>query len=320
MQVPWLSGRLVLVADDNPFNQEVAHDLLREARALVEVAGNGAEAVAMARQADYDLVLMDIQMPVMDGLEASRRLRAAGRQGPIIALSASVLPGTRDRCLAAGMDDLLIKPIDRDQFLIVVGRWLAGTAADAEPSRPKAVEAWPVSGRVARLFRDNHGSSVERIGEALVAGDTVAARRLAHDLGSAAAVVGAERLVRLARTLEALLCEALEAGRAPVVAERLPLLAQALAAALDALPCAEATTQSGVVDLVPALTELLGALRGFRARSVRLAEGLQADCTDPVAAEALSAVRGHLRRFDFEAAAAVVEALLWARVVRAGSQ
>jgi PAS domain S-box-containing protein len=102
----------ILVADDNPVNQKVVVRMLERLGQRPDVVANGEEAVAAALRSDYDLVLMDIQMPVMDGMEATRRIRAA--RGPlprIVALSADALPGDRDRFLAAGMDDAVAKPV-----------------------------------------------------------------------------------------------------------------------------------------------------------------------------------------------------------------
>ena len=123
-------GKRVLLAEDNTVNQRVALRMLEKLGAAVDIARNGNEAVKMALAADYDLVLMDCQMPEMDGLEATRRLRAAG--GPrsvvtIAALTANAMTGDRDRCLAAGMNDLLAKPIDSEKLAALLER-VFGTA------------------------------------------------------------------------------------------------------------------------------------------------------------------------------------------------
>jgi CheY-like chemotaxis protein len=108
------SGR-VLVVDDNVVNQRVARRFLERLGCRVEVAEDGAQAVAAHASKTYNLILMDMQMPVMDGLEATRRIRAseAGEtRTPIVALTADAMTGTLDRCLSAGMDDYLTKPLD----------------------------------------------------------------------------------------------------------------------------------------------------------------------------------------------------------------
>jgi PAS domain S-box-containing protein len=118
-------GRRVLLAEDNPVNREVAEDLLRDAGLAVDAAENGERAVALALERHYDLVLMDMQMPVLDGLAATRMLRA--RLGPelvILAMTANAFGEDRDACLAAGMNDYLIKPVDVAQLYITLLRWL----------------------------------------------------------------------------------------------------------------------------------------------------------------------------------------------------
>ena len=120
------AGRMVLVVDDNPINREVVVELLEDILLSVDVAGDGAEALECLMQNTYDLVLMDVQMPVMDGLEASRRLRQipALAKLPVIAMTANAFEEDRRACLAAGMSDYLAKPVDPDALFARVLRWL----------------------------------------------------------------------------------------------------------------------------------------------------------------------------------------------------
>ncbi|KAB2922312.1 MAG: PAS domain S-box protein, partial [Dechloromonas sp.] len=123
--------RLLLVEDD-PVNQEVARELLHDVLGLsVDVAGDGNEALDLARLRVYDLILMDVQMPHMDGLEATRAIRRlpAYATTPILAMTANAFVDDRQRCLAAGMDDFIAKPVDPDALFVNLARWLGRSAS-----------------------------------------------------------------------------------------------------------------------------------------------------------------------------------------------
>ncbi len=131
----------VLVAEDDPTSQVVARDLLGRRGALVTVAATGAEAVAAAAAGGFDIVLMDIRMPEMDGLEACRRIRALpnGEALPIIALTANALAEERQRCLAAGMDGYLTKPLEPEALYAELCRGLRLPAEETRGRRPASV-------------------------------------------------------------------------------------------------------------------------------------------------------------------------------------
>ncbi len=110
----------VLVVDDVATNQMLVKLLLEKLGAEVEIAEDGAEAVALASEQRFDLILMDVLMPQMDGIEATRRLRAAGVETPVVALTATVTSDDRRRCLQAGCNDFIAKPLDRAKLLDVM--------------------------------------------------------------------------------------------------------------------------------------------------------------------------------------------------------
>ena len=122
-----LAGHRVLLAEDNPMNVMVARAMLESLGLQVDVASDGAQAVALALQPGpgYDLVLMDCQMPEMDGFEATRHLRARGLRMPVVALTANAMAGDREHCLAQGMNDYLCKPFTREALAQLLQRWIA---------------------------------------------------------------------------------------------------------------------------------------------------------------------------------------------------
>ncbi|MBE0566283.1 MAG: response regulator [Krumholzibacteria bacterium] len=124
-----LAGLRVLLVEDNLVNRKLAKRILEKLGCCVDVAENGAEGVRMHESASYDAVFMDCQMPVMDGYEATTRIRAvraqapADRHLPIIAVTANVLPGDRIRCMDSGMDDVIAKPVHANDFATALARW-----------------------------------------------------------------------------------------------------------------------------------------------------------------------------------------------------
>lgn len=128
----------VLVVDDNPINQLVAREMLLSLGVEVETAEHGADALARLERSSYALVFMDVMMPVLDGLATTRawrelEQRSGRRRLPVVALTANAMASDRERCLEAGMDDYLAKPVRREQLAQMLARWLP-----AEPEPPPA--------------------------------------------------------------------------------------------------------------------------------------------------------------------------------------
>ncbi|MBK5939324.1 PAS domain S-box protein [Halochromatium roseum] len=135
---PHLAGRTLLLVEDNSLNREVARALLEKTGARIIEAHNGREAVDSLAEQAVDLVLMDLQMPVMDGFEASRRIRAQHPELPILALSAAVMDDDRQRAEAAGMNDHLAKPIDKQRLFGLLETWLPSAHVDLPACQPNA--------------------------------------------------------------------------------------------------------------------------------------------------------------------------------------
>jgi PAS domain S-box-containing protein len=153
-----LQGKRVLLVEDNEYNRMLAKSFLDSTHLEITEAENGEEAVALALAQEFDLILMDVQMPVLDGFEATRHLRQQGLTVPIIALTASAITGEKQRCLAAGMNDYLTKPFYEDELLQMVHDWVlrpAGVATEAAALVPElppvAVPAPPAAG--ATLYK-----------------------------------------------------------------------------------------------------------------------------------------------------------------------
>jgi len=116
----------ILMAEDNAINQRVGKLILQRAGFTIDLAGDGSEALEAHRACPYEIILMDCQMPIMDGFEACRQIRSLSQVQPvIIAVTANALVGERERCLAAGMDDYLSKPFQAEQLISLVRKWIA---------------------------------------------------------------------------------------------------------------------------------------------------------------------------------------------------
>jgi PAS domain S-box-containing protein len=207
----------ILLAEDNEVNQQVALRMLERIGYSADLAGNGVEVLQALERRDYDVVLMDVQMPEMDGLEATRRLRAApaGRRQPhIIAMTANAMVGDRDACLAAGMDDYISKPVQRESLAAALRRIPARPAAPAADQAPLdkstlvrlRADLGPDFGEdlaaLVDTYRRQLRSDIAALRLANADGDAERVALLAHRLRGASATLGALRAVQLCRSLE----------------------------------------------------------------------------------------------------------------------
>jgi PAS domain S-box-containing protein len=199
----------ILVAEDNVVNQQLALALLKKMGYRADVAATGVEALEALERRDYDVVLMDVQMPEMDGLEASRRIRARWpARGPrIVAVTASAMADDREICFAAGMDDYLSKPIRVDELVAALAR---ARPADEPPvvdpaALARLAEVGDEPGFVPAMidaFAEEAARLLRSLREAVAQGNAEDARRAAHSLKSDARTFGASELERLSLELE----------------------------------------------------------------------------------------------------------------------
>lgn len=223
---PDLGNKHILLVEDNDINQEVALRMLDSTRARVELAQNGAEALEIASRSVPDLILMDLQMPVMDGYEATRKLRSDGYAGPIVALSAAVMDDDRKRAAEAGVDDHIGKPIESNVLYAVLSRHLeaehvAQNASDQGRKNaplPQEVAGFDiqrglhlVGGDQAlylRMLKQLHqGISAKYRSLVYLLNDKklAEAQHIAHTLKGAAGTLGATQLHQLATEIDSLL-------------------------------------------------------------------------------------------------------------------
>jgi two-component system sensor histidine kinase/response regulator len=217
----------ILLAEDNPLNQKLAVALLKKAGFTIDAVENGKQAVESLSRKSYDLILMDVQMPEMDGFEATRIIRERKderRNTPIVAMTAHAMKGDRERCLAGGMDDYVSKPIEPQELLDAIRKWVG--QADESQERTVGVkpnddtrESGPAVdfeavlndrfegnrgflSQMLREFLDYAPGQLERMNRAVEKADAKTVETEAHSLKGAAGNLGAGRIAELSLDLE----------------------------------------------------------------------------------------------------------------------
>ena len=345
-----LRGAHLLLVEDNEINQELALDVLQGVGIVTQAVNNGAEALAALATETFDGVLMDCHMPVMDGYEATRRIRADARlaQLPIIAMTASVMSGDRAQCLAAGMNDHVSKPIDIQELFTALARWIKPAAPERvvpallpppsaalpseSPCSPLDLEHFhhldaalglkhaqgnlALYRRVLDKFLQGQNEFASRFETARASADWEALVRMAHNLKGVAGILGALRLQELAAALEI----AARASGPDLDAVLTPVLGE-LAATLAEVRAALAPNQSATVAPAATVSDPAAIRDAVAQLRAQLAEGdpdadLSFDALHalfgPEAGPPLDLVRQAIASYDFDKAAHLLDAALTA--------
>nr|MBF0098987.1 response regulator [Magnetococcales bacterium] len=316
-----IAGAHLLLAEDNEINQQVASELLQLAGVTVTIAENGQQAIHLAAEQPFDAILMDLQMPVMDGLQATRQLRQRGgtlATLPIIAMTANAMAGDRELCLQAGMSDHIAKPIDPANLYATLARWVT---PDAEKRQQALQQALTEQEPVAALFpaitgldtvaglRHMHGNaelykdilrsfcskqrqSVARMETLLQTGDYATLERLAHTLKGVSGTIGALELQKLAHTLEQ---AAREKEEVQQTKQQMQVVAQLLT-----------QTITHIEEVVPAEVDAAAESTGQEAH----ADAGLSEADRLVVQPLLNTVWQQLQQFDTDAAVALQELAL----------
>jgi two-component system sensor histidine kinase/response regulator len=337
-----LDGARILLVEDNANNREVALDFLAAARMRVDVAHHGGDAVRMAQDGDYDLVLMDIQMQEVDGLTAARRIRAieACKQTPIVAMTAHAMAGDRDKSLAAGMNDHITKPIVPEELFDALVKWipparLAGRrvpsamrqttiACTTEPSLPAVAGIdWQralanVDGQYARLDKRLRGFMREYQAAAPIVRDAIADQRytglraMTHNLKSSAAYIGAFELSSRAEAVEEALCngrdDSIDALSA-VLADALDVVVAGLAPLVARAPRMDGDGKGNNADAALLIARMSAYLREDDARAEDVLMDMRSLPAITAQAELLEAIQRAVNDIEYPAALAALEAL-----------
>jgi len=335
----------LLLAEDHPVNREVVLALLEPTAIAIEIAHDGQEAVERAATGTFDLILMDVQMPVMDGLQATRAIRRLPRHAttPIIAMTADAFADDKARCMAAGMSDYVAKPFEPDDLLALIRKWTTGAGQEGQQPLSAAAAAWHEYGNVAgidfnrgmliahgkperydgllRSFVEEAASDLARVREGHACGALATARRTCHALKGAAALVGATRMQAIVQRLEQTMNASAPPGAIEALCDEIDAARTAIEAYLDAkaartpAPACRQLTTEEESNAVSALTVLAAYLASGDMRANRcLADTMPSICA--YLGGTAETLRQQVDSFDYEAASQTLSKALAGRATQ----
>jgi CheY-like chemotaxis protein len=340
-----IRGAKVLLVEDNEINQQVAKEILEQAGLVVGIANNGEEAVQKIKAETYEAVLMDIQMPVMGGFEATQEIRKDGRfkELPIIAMTAHAMAGDREKSLAAGMNDHVIKPIDPDELFSALLRWIKPgergvPRAENRRAIPEEKEedlllpelpGGSVASGLERVggnkqlyakllckFKEGQEKAVEQIKAALQSGDVETAVRLAHTVKGVSGNLGAETLYHAAAELEKAIKEGKETidplltgfgSQLKIVMDAIKVLEESLAAQKEPESSTAVSVDKGAVKLL--LQDMARLLESDLTEAMNRLEALRQHLANSSTHEDFKRLEKQVESFDTDGALKSVEAI-----------
>ncbi|KJU81989.1 multi-sensor hybrid histidine kinase [Candidatus Magnetobacterium bavaricum] len=329
-----LNGICILLVEDNDVNRELAIEILTDAGVRVDIAVNGLEAIEKISLTDYDGVLMDCQMPVMDGFEASARIRQDSRFNglPIIAMTANAMEGDRQRCIDHGMNDHVAKPIDVGRLFTTMAQWIKPKStphpetltassikkSDCVPEIPgldisSALRRVGGNAKLLRKiwsrFRQTQSGVIDRIKAALDGTDIETAIREAHTVKGLAGNIGANDVYEVSGMVEDILKEPEMPGLKQAMQTMQQTLANLMTRLSEALPesedAAEGVTPASAVDvkaLAGQMRELATLLSDDDSRAANMVDDIAARLAAVGHTDNARAIKNSISNFEFEEA------------------